>query len=92
MYKSLFTVYYLVTTLKKVQEWFGNREDKLTMRLHEGGVVTEDFVEGRQRSLKQHVYKANFPGSETDRTMTFYDNARYNYCKSGSQWRVYHTF
>ncbi|CAK8692243.1 unnamed protein product [Clavelina lepadiformis] len=65
-----------LTTLKKVQEWFGNREDKLTMRLHEGGVVTEDFVEGRQRSLKQHVYKANFPGSETDRTMTFYDNAR----------------
>ena len=67
-----------VTDILKVQEWFGMREDKLQSRLHEGGVVTEEFSEGRQRSLQQHIYKANFPGPEADRSMSFYHKARFD--------------
>jgi len=59
-----------------VQEWYANREDKLQTRVHEGGLITENFAEGRPRSLKEHIYKANFPGPEADRTMLFYDKAR----------------
>jgi len=65
-----------MTDMSKVQEWFGMREDKLQSRLHEGGVVTEEFSEGRVRSLQQHIYKANFPGPEADRSMAFYHKAR----------------
>jgi len=65
-----------MTNMSKVQEWFGMREDKLQSRLHEGGVVTEEFSEGRQRSLQQHIYKANDPGPEAERSMSFYHKAR----------------
>ena len=61
-----------------MNEWYENREDKLKCKTHERGQVTEDFFEGRPRSLKQHIYKANSPGVETDRTMHFYDVARYS--------------
>ena len=65
-----------MTDLEKVKEWFDNREDKLACKTHEKEEVTEDFLQGRQRSLKQHIYKANSPGVETDRTMYFYHEAR----------------
>nr|XP_009860275.1 dynein regulatory complex subunit 7 [Ciona intestinalis] len=65
-----------LTDLKRVQESFENREDKLTTRVHQGGLITEDFVEGRPRSLQQHVYKASNPGPEAERTMTFFHKAR----------------
>ena len=68
-----------VTDMAKVQEWFGMREDKLQSRIHEDGVVTEEFSEGRQRSLQQHIYKANDPGPEAERSMSFYHKARFDH-------------
>uniref|UniRef100_H2YT25 Coiled-coil domain-containing protein 135 n=1 Tax=Ciona savignyi TaxID=51511 RepID=H2YT25_CIOSA len=65
-----------LTDLNKVQEWYENREDKLVTRIHQDGLITEDFVEGRPRSLQQHLYKANNPGPEAERTMTFFHKAR----------------
>lgn len=68
--------FHAVTDLEKAQEWYENREDKLKSKTHDHDRVVEDFVEGRPRSLKQHIYKASSPGIETDRTMSFYDAAR----------------
>ncbi|XP_077969696.1 dynein regulatory complex subunit 7-like [Styela clava] len=65
-----------LTDLQRVEERFANREDKLKQRKEEGGIITEEFVEGRPRSLCEHTFKAKSPNPESERVMIFYHSAR----------------
>ncbi|XP_043937261.1 dynein regulatory complex subunit 7 isoform X2 [Protopterus annectens] len=60
----------------KVEEWFKNRQDKLVLREHKKktGLIAEYFAPGRSHALRVHTYKTMMP--ETERTMTFYSEAR----------------
>ncbi|XP_005093754.1 dynein regulatory complex subunit 7 [Aplysia californica] len=64
--------------LKMVKEYYEHRSDKLSMRIHNHrtGWVTEHFLAGRPKCVKEHCYKASAPGAENDRTMIFYGEAR----------------
>ncbi|KAM4614463.1 dynein regulatory complex subunit 7 [Discoglossus pictus] len=60
----------------QTQEWFQNRQDMLDKRQKKKrvGLTTEYFSPGRGDALKVHEYKSLTP--ETERTMTFYSEAR----------------
>ncbi|XP_036363174.1 dynein regulatory complex subunit 7-like isoform X2 [Octopus sinensis] len=66
------------TQLKMVKEIFKHRIDKLYLRErnHETHWIIEYFKPGRECSLKEHCYKFDSAGPESDRTMIFYDDAR----------------
>ncbi|XP_077994789.1 dynein regulatory complex subunit 7-like [Glandiceps talaboti] len=67
-----------LNSLVQVKEWYSNRNDKLDLRVHNhrNGAVTEYYLKGRPRNLKEHIYKALTPGPESERTMIFYNHAR----------------
>ncbi|XP_075045545.1 dynein regulatory complex subunit 7 [Mixophyes fleayi] len=58
------------------QDWFENRQDKLTMRQQkkQAGFTMEYFSPGRGDALKVHTYRSL--ALETERTMQFYSEAR----------------
>ncbi|XP_053575515.1 dynein regulatory complex subunit 7 [Bombina bombina] len=60
----------------QIQHWFQHRMDKLDKRQQkiQDGVTTESFSPGRGDALKVHVYRSLAP--ETERSMTFYSEAR----------------
>ncbi|XP_033127806.1 dynein regulatory complex subunit 7-like [Anneissia japonica] len=64
--------------MTQVKEWYAHRADKLDRRIHNlrTGHITEYYKQGRQKHLKEHIYKAATPGPETERTMIFYHHAR----------------
>ncbi|KAH3848102.1 hypothetical protein DPMN_090451, partial [Dreissena polymorpha] len=64
--------------LVMTREYFDHREDKLYNRVHnhQTSWITEFFRPGRLKCLKEHMFKANSPGPESDRTMLFYSEAR----------------
>ncbi|CAI9730778.1 Hypothetical predicted protein [Octopus vulgaris] len=66
------------TQLKMVKEIFKHRIDKLYLRErnHQTHWIIEYFKPGRECSLKEHCYKFDSAGPESDRTMIFYDDAR----------------
>ncbi|GAB1601479.1 dynein regulatory complex subunit 7-like [Argonauta hians] len=61
-----------------VKEMFKHRADKLYLkeRNHETMWITEYFSEGRECALKEHHYKFESVGPESERTMIFYHDAR----------------
>jgi len=67
-----------LTDLKQAREYYSNRVDKLQERVHnhKNGWITEYYLPGRSKCLKEHQYKASAPGAENERVMIFYDEAR----------------
>ncbi|CAH3167529.1 unnamed protein product [Porites lobata] len=61
------------------REVFKHRIDKLETKVHNmtTGLITEYFAPGRPDCLKEHTFKANSPGPESDRTMTFYSRCQH---------------
>ncbi|NXT26883.1 DRC7 protein, partial [Syrrhaptes paradoxus] len=66
------------TEVLEVREWFKNREDKLDMREvnKQTQLTTEYFSRGHMHCLKVHTYTSLEP--ETERTMEFYNEARFD--------------
>ncbi|XP_001632291.2 dynein regulatory complex subunit 7 [Nematostella vectensis] len=69
---------YELKDLLEKREVFEHRNDKLESRVYDltTGINVEIFAPGRLDCLHEHTYKANSPGPETERTMTFYASAR----------------
>ncbi|KAH9491420.1 Dynein regulatory complex subunit 7 [Bulinus truncatus] len=69
-----------LTDLVMIKEYFDHRVDKLSMRVHNHltGWITEYFHPGRLKQLKEHCYRANAMEPENERTMLFYDEARFD--------------
>ncbi|KAM6118023.1 LOW QUALITY PROTEIN: dynein regulatory complex subunit 7 [Pterocles gutturalis] len=66
------------TEVVEAREWFKNREDKLDMREvnKQTQLTTEYFSRGHMHCLKVHTYMSLEP--ETERTMEFYNEARFD--------------
>ncbi|KAM8946026.1 dynein regulatory complex subunit 7 [Pelodytes ibericus] len=60
----------------EIRDWFQNRLDKLDMRQQnkQAGETSEYFSPGRADALKVHMYRSLAP--ETERSLTFYSQAR----------------
>ena len=72
--------------LVRVEEWFANRVDKLTKRVDEDDYVTEYFDKGRLCALKEHKYLKTDKNLFGERSMHFYDHARFVFGSAGLWW------
>ena len=64
---------------KEIREWFSNRIDCLTYRIHDKNSdwVCENFKKGRQNyALRKHKFNILTPQPSAPRTLYFYNNAR----------------